>query len=391
MKIDRGNPWHWLWLGMFTLNTLAALLLRWFGWRRDPGSVVLYGHKLNGNLAALLAQARREADPAMTLSFLTMDPAYCRELRAAGELAVLAISPRCIPLLARAGALVTDHGLHCLSLLVRLGGLPAFDVWHGIPFKGFDADDFRVQHRYEETWLPSPRVERLYVERFGFDPARLVATGYARTDALVRGDEPQEALLARLDLTATQGKKRVLFAPTWKQDAAGRSVFPFGLAADEFFAGLDAVCARTGAVALFRSHLNSTDVATVDGGRIVAVPHADVPDTEGVLLASDVLVCDWSSIAFDWLLLERPTIFLDVPPPFAKGFSLGPEYRYGEIVDSFERLLERLEAYLRDPETYAAAHGARAAAVREEIYGPFADGRSALRCLERLRERALRS
>ena len=64
------------------------------------------------------------------------------------------ISPLSIPVLARAGALVTDHGLHCLSLLVRLGGLPAYDVWHGIPFKGFDADDFRAQHRYRECWLP---------------------------------------------------------------------------------------------------------------------------------------------------------------------------------------------------------------------------------------------
>lgn len=384
MKIDRGNPRHWLWLGLFTLNTLAALWLRACGWRRDPGTVVLYGHKLNGNLAALLAQARRDADPAQTLRFLTMDPAYHRELLAAGEPAVLATSARCIPLLARAGALVTDHGLHCLSLLVRGGGLPAYDVWHGIPFKGFDADDFRVQHGYREVWLPSPRVQRLYVERFGFDPARLHVTGYARTDALVRRDEPVDALLQRLGLQATRGRKRVLFAPTWKQDAAGRSVFPFGLDAGEFFAGLDAVCARTGAVALFRAHLNSLDVGAAAGGRIVPVPHAQVPDTEGVLLASDVLVCDWSSIAFDWLLLDRPTIFLDVPAPFAKGFSLGPEYRFGEIVDAFPRFLDRLEAYLRDPSTYAADHGAKAAAVRAEVYGDFADGRSASRCLARL-------
>jgi CDP-glycerol glycerophosphotransferase len=384
MKIDRGNAWHWWWLGWFTLNTCAALLLRWCGWRRDAGTVVLYGHKLNGNLAALLAQARRDADPARTLVFLTMDPAYHRQLRAAGEPAVLATSPRCIPLLARAGALVTDHGLHCLALLVRAGGLPAYDVWHGIPFKGFDADDFRVQHRYAEVWLPSPRVQRLYEERFGFDPARLHVTGYARTDALVRRDEPEDALLARLGLTATRGRRRVLFAPTWKQDAAGRSVFPFGLAANEFFAGLDAVCARTGAVALFRAHLNSLDVGDAAGERIVPVPHAQVPDTEGVLLASDVLVCDWSSIAFDWLLLDRPTLFLDVPAPFAKGFSLGPEYRFGEIVDSFAAMLERLEAYLRDPSLYAADHGARAAQVKAEVYGEFADGRSAQRCLARL-------
>lgn len=387
MKIDRGKVSHWLYLGLFTLNVLAALALRWLPWRRRPRTVVLYGHKLNGNLAALLAHARAAGGTELEFRFLTMDPAYHRRLLGEDQPSVLAISPRCIPLLARADALVTDHGLHSLQLLARCTRVALFDVWHGIPFKGFDADDFRPQLAYDEVWLPSPRVRTLYVERFGFEQARLQVTGYARTDPLVRPQEPLESLRDRLGLQRTRGHKLILFAPTWAQDAAGRSVFPFGTAADDFIAALDAACARAGAMVLFRTHLNSGAIAVPGDGRILAVPHADFPDTEAVLRLSDVLVCDWSSIAFDYLLLDRPTIFLDVAPPFAKGFSLGPEYRFGEIVGDLPALLAALARYLGDPGAYRREHGARADAIRAEVYGDFADGHAAARCLERLRRR----
>jgi CDP-glycerol glycerophosphotransferase len=304
-------------------------------------------------------------------------------LRAAGEPACL-VSWRAIPRLARAAAIVSDHGLHTLEWLVRFGPVPAFDVWHGIPFKGFDADDFRVQHRYEEVWVPSPRLAALYVERFGFDARRVHATGYARTDPLVAPDDDVDALRERLGLGHTRGHRLVLFAPTWKQDQAGRSVFPFGADSRRFLGMLDEVCRRHDAMLLFRAHLNSGDVELPDGGRILPVPQSRFPDSEAILRLADVLVCDWSSIAFDFLLLDRPTLFLDVPPPFAKGFSLGPEYRFGEIVADVDALADALDSALGAPDAYRARHGARHAAVRREIYGDCADGRAAERCLGRL-------
>ena len=271
--------------------------------------------------------------------------------------------------------------------MLTLSNVKFFDVWHGIPFKGFDAEDFRVQHRYDEIWVASPLHERLYLERYGFEREKVKVTGYARTDRLVTCAETEDELLRRFALEATRGRKRVLFAPTWKQDAAGRSGFPFGAEAPAFFAGLEAVCQRTNAVLLFRAHLNSAegrDLAAA--GNVIAVPFADHPDTEGLLQLSDVLVCDWSSIAFDYLLLDRPTIFLDVPSPFAKGFSLGPEYRFGAIAPDMPTLLDRLERALSDPADYHWEFSVRHADIRERVYAEFADGHAAERCVARLRQ-----
>lgn len=386
MKIDRTKAAHWLYLALFAFNVVCAVLLRWLARRKNGGGLVLlYGHKLNGNLAAIYQEAGRMGGLAPPMAFLTMDPAYHRQLLSEGEHSVLAISPRSIPVLARAPAVISDHGLHALELMARLTDIGLFDVWHGIPFKGFDAQDFKVQHQYNEAWVASPLLKSMYEERFGFEPQQVQVTGYARTDRLVEPREPIDSLRARLGLERTRGRKVALFAPTWKQDASGRSLIPFGVDQADFFDALERVCLRSNAVVLFRAHLNSGAGWAATGDRIISVPHSEFPDTEGVLLLSDVLVCDWSSIAFDFLLLGRPTIFLDVPPPFAKGFSLGREYRFGAVVSSMEELLVRLEQGLLDPDAYRREFSAGNDEVKEKVYGRFADGRSASRCLDRLR------
>lgn len=388
MKIDRRDPRHWLYLAASALWVLVALVLRPFRPRGRRPRVLLYGHKLGGNLLAI-HRYLRAAPGAPEVAFLTLDPAYHRELRGAGEPSVLATSPRCLAWLATADALVSDHGLHTLRPL-QLSDLKFFDAWHAIPFKGFDADDFRVQHRYEETWVASPLLAGLYRSLYEFPADRIVVTGYARTDRLVREKHhPTAAIRERLGLPADAGKV-VLFAPTWKQDSEERSLFPFGIESDAFCAALSGLACRLGATVILRTHLNSgpgaVDVSR--HARLMSLPYADYPDTEEILLATDVLVCDWSSIAFDFLLLERPAIFLEVPPPFRKGFTLGPEYRYGEVVAGLPAMLAAIEAAVSMPAGYAAKHGERAEAMRQAIYGGFDDGNASARCVARL-ERAL--
>jgi CDP-glycerol glycerophosphotransferase len=436
MKIDKRNPRHWLALALFGFNVAGALLLRPIlplrkrrgtegdvsarhippalrtdplrseggnnqpppsegrGIEGDAGRrrsnrklVVLYGHKLNGNLLALYNHWREHARGEFDFVFLTMDKAYHRQLTAEGVQSALATRPGTIKLLTRADALISDHGLHVMSLLVGRTTIKFFDVWHGIPFKGFDADDFRLQHRYDETWVASPLLGELYTERFGFGEKKVAVTGYARTDVLVRQQHNVGAIKHRLGLDGPDVGKIVLFAPTWKQDSSQRSIYPFGTDEHTFLQNLSTLAERTDSTIVLRAHLNS-DAATHDTWpRIVQRPFADYPDTEALLLASDILVCDWSSIAFDWLLLNRPTLFLDVEPPFSKGFSLGPEYRFGIVASTLETLLTSLDEFLREPKLYATQYGDQHDRIRRQIYDGYADGKASERCIARLQTR----
>lgn len=381
MKLDKTRPRDWLLLLAYGLNVLIAILLRPILPRPKRIRIILYGHKLNGNLL-VLRQRIAGTIPDMRVEFLTMDPAYHAQLQRDGIASIAAYSPSCCAALATASAVIADHGLHAMQLMVGLSDLKFFDVWHGIPFKGFDAADFRFQQGYDEIWVASPLHKQLYVERYGFPDTKVSVTGYARTDRLVRQTEDKAELRARFGLPA-QGQI-VLFAPTWVQDARDRNIYPFGLEEESFLAALADMTSRHGATTVMRAHLNSGVAPGRRNARVIAKPQSEEPDTEGLLLVSDILICDWSSIAFDFLLLRRPVIFLDVLPPFRKGFSLGPEFRYGLLADEIQNLLDELDTCLADSTRYWAEAGDRHEATIRDVYDRYADGRSAERCVERL-------
>ena len=380
MKINKANWKHWLYLALFGLNTLAAMLLRPVV-PRQKGCILLYGHKLNGNLLALYREAKTGQWP-LQVRYLTMDPKYHAQLKKQGVDSVLAISPRTLLHLIRTEAIVSDHGLHVMLPLTRYSTIRFYDVWHGIPFKGFDAEDFRTQHRYDEVWVASPLLKSLYLNRFAFKDEQVVVTGYARTDRLVDDVEPAEEVRQRLNLPPN--KRVVLFAPTWAQDSRGRNIFPFESDEATFMGALAAIAEAHHCTILLRPHLNTPLQTDFSHPAVYCLPSATHPDTEEILLASDILICDWSSIAFDFLLLGRPAIFLDVAPPFKKGFSLGPEYRYGAIVDNLEALQARLNECLSGPNRYWLSYREPHDTVRDRAYGAMADGQSARRGLTRL-------
>ena len=388
MKIDRRRPKHWLLLVALGLQAAFGLVLRPF-LRARGCSIVLYGHKLNGNLLALHRHLLANPDAGMRPVFLSMDHDYLRELRAQGFDCCWASGAACAGLLARAQALVSDHGLHTLGpwrAAYQALGLRFFDVWHGFGFKGFDADDYRTLHGYDEVWVASETQREQYIRMAGFDPAIIRPTGYGRTDALVKRNLDADAVKRGLGLDPSTCGKLVLFAPTWQQDDPTRSMFPFGMSAAAFLDALEGFARSMDATVLLRAHLN-TELEGGDGhARVVQVPFARFPDTESILFACDALVCDWSSIAFDYLVLDRPTFFLDVPAPFRKGHSLGPECRFGPVVRDMDALLEGLRDALDDPQGYWTANGQAHLSTKEHVWGPYADGNATERYVERLLE-----
>lgn len=381
MKFDKKNPVHWLHLVIFTANTLLVLLVRRVRKKRLD-TVILYGHKLNGNLKAIQQHALKTPGGPQFF-FLTMDLKYYNSLKEKNKNTLLGLNPLHMLKLISAQALISDHGLHCLVLLLQFSDLKFIDVWHGIPFKGFDYIDFRVQHKYDEVWVPSRRLKTMYSERYGFHDEKLKVTGYARTDLLVNANIDCNEIKNQLGI-CDLGKKIILFAPTWQQDHKSRNIFPFELNENDFLFRINEFCLTHDVVCILRKHLNTKTESSITLERIFNMPYEEYPDVEEILLISDVLICDWSSIAFDYLILDRPTLFLDVPPPFSKGFSLDATYRFGRIVHDIEELFLALETYLDTPEKYHVdfAHSHRT--VYCELYENMADGHASERCYRRL-------
>lgn len=384
MKIDKRRPKHWLLLIVFGVNCVIGMMARCILARKSR--VVLYGHKLHGNLLSVFEEIegnRRNSD--LSVVYLTMDPAYREELRRSGINAFAAYNVLEMIAVCRSVAIVTDHGPHALLLLLKFTDMPFFDVWHGIPFKGFDKQDFKYLQNYRKLFVASPSMKRMYEEKFGFRERQIVVTGYGRTDKLVNGGFTKNELMYKYGLAPESGKT-VLLAPTWHHDRQTRRVMPFGWEVDEVMEKLTEFTDKTGHLIIVRLHLNSPSGSSHGPGRIRFMSSGDYPIAEEILALSDVLVSDWSSIVFDFLLLRRPTVFVDSEPPFNKGFSYGPENRFGPLVRTPAQLISTLERVCDDPVKSLHEHEQKMEAVMQEVYGGFADGKAGKRYVENIKK-----
>lgn len=376
MKINKKNTRHLICLIIFSINVLISIVIRKINKSKNKSPlIILYGHKLNSNLLALFTYLKkRQTD--IQYCFLTMDKEYHNKLISEKFNSYYACDLTCIKLLSKANLIVSDHGLHCMSLLLKYTDVKFVDVWHGLPFKGFDEDDFRIQHQYHAVCVTSKHLQNLYIDRFGFDEKKVVITGYGRTDLLLEDAMERDFISHALPNDIS---RLVLFAPTWKQDSDLRSIYPFDMNEDEFLCKIDQICIDNDAYLIMRTHLNSQNKVTNKYRRILFRPHSKYPDTESLLRIIDVLICDWSSISLDYLILERPTIYLDVEAPFKKGLSLDKDNRVGLIAKDINDLERGLVVGLNNSADFLNTYMNDREDKISLLYDDTVDGKSAQR------------
>lgn len=231
--------------------------------------------------------------------------------------------------LARAGYWVDNFGMP--RDVPKPAGTTYLQTWHGTPIKRLFLDTARVRAAGEEEksmyqrlvdrWdvliAPSPFFEHSMVRSANFG-GTLLRTGAPRNDALVRGRDagrdagraagpdagPDEATARRKDeLDLPTDRRILLFAPTYRAPAAtGDTYTPLDL---ELLA--DALGDQW--YVLIRGHYYDRPEPLDAGLRWFARDVSTFPDLSALLLASDALLTDFSSVMFDYALLRRPMVF----------------------------------------------------------------------------------
>ncbi|MEW2358120.1 CDP-glycerol glycerophosphotransferase family protein [Spirillospora sp. NPDC029432] len=202
-------------------------------------------------------------------------------------------------------------------------------TWHGSAYKlmGFDQPALknatraeqqrfrRAVERYDCFLVRSAHDERTLVPGLGVT-AELLPAGYPRNDPLVRGSggDPElarELADLRRELGLDDGRTVVLYAPTFRGGPGGRPVARAGLPFDaaRFAAELGGE-----QIMLVRPHYLCRTVVP-RGLRHAVRAAGHIADVTPLLLLADVLVTDYSSVMFDYALLDRPMIFYTPPEP----------------------------------------------------------------------------
>ncbi|MFF4954436.1 bifunctional glycosyltransferase/CDP-glycerol:glycerophosphate glycerophosphotransferase [Streptomyces chattanoogensis] len=247
-------------------------------------------------------------------------------------------------------------------------------TWHGSALKnmGFDQPSLKAQTRQQqaEQQRSLDRFDRFLIrsehdvhtlaKAFRLKEKTLLRVGYPRNDALVRARQ-REAELGRRErgaLAAELGipddRTVLLYAPTFRKAGGrhGRFALPFDVErfAEQF---------GDRYVLLVRSHyLNHVVLPPTVEGKVIDVSARH--DVTPILELADGLITDYSSVMFDYALLDRPLVFFtyDYDEYVHEGrgtyFDL-LEHAPGPVVRTEDDFYETLKSFDTQSLEYAAA------------------------------------
>jgi hypothetical protein len=208
-------------------------------------------------------------------------------------------------------------------------------IFHGLPTKGVTFLPELIRY-FNTLFLLGPLQHSLYDEFVATNPAiasgiRTFNVGYPKSDGLITGEFSRHDVLAKLGLDLT--KPVVLYAPAYDE---GTALDMYGETVVERLLEVDASI-------IVKLHYMCYDPRYYPRGvnwterfkKFEANPrfrHVGNQPIDPYLAASDVLVNDISSVSLEFMMLDKPVVFIDCPYFFKETLGQTEYVRTGEEV-----------------------------------------------------------
>ena len=299
---------------------------RWQRWREPDVRRVLVHVRAPMNYVVMAPVCRRMATDPRVKFYFTTDRGASREAdvysEAADDVTVISAS--------QAKFMKFDACLAADFIWMSLPrGTRRVQMFHGVAGKYTNVYDTPEQSArgWDRLFFINQRRLRNFVRSGALDEnstaARLV--GMPKVDCLVDGSLSRNAVLARLGIDPD--RQTVLYAPTW---SAHSSLVTMGAElVEELVAAGYAVIVKLHDRSHDPQHANSGGVNWVarfgqllrDNGGHLAMSS----DSSPFLAAADLMITDHSSVGFEYLLLDRPLVRIEVPKLLEQA-NVNPEY-----------------------------------------------------------------
>lgn len=209
-----------------------------------------------------------------------------------------------------AGLPAYGTGLHKKRLIINL--------WHGVPLKKIALLDPNLKkaariyfkkifsENYTCILTTSHELIPLMARSFAVSEDKIKVWGQPRNDGLFQKNDCYE-ILGQLFPDLPEYTKTVLYAPTFR-DYGQVQLFPFK---DFDQKQLEAFLEEKNMLLFIRTHVaEQGSAAPYLGKRIRFLGNEQAEDVTGILNIFDCLITDYSSIYIDYLLTDKPMIFL---------------------------------------------------------------------------------
>jgi CDP-glycerol glycerophosphotransferase (TagB/SpsB family) len=274
-------------------------------------------------------------------------------------------------------------------------GAVKVQLWHGTPLKKIGLDDkisgnpeihefykviksiwrrllFFSFPKYDIIISPSPPIKEIFSSAFGVKRDKVILTGYPRNDIILRSNPSRVKKLDELK-NEWGAKKIILYAPTFRNDNKKSNLFR-GLDKERLYQLL----INNNAAFLIKMHYVQRDQEVLSNTEINRYhmhlfSEEEAPDINLLLPYTDILITDYSSVYFDFLLLNKPIIFtpfdiekyINADREFYEDYNMATP---GPKCKNWNSVIIALEHIFKDMDDYKSLRREKL-----EIYNTFVD------------------
>lgn len=266
--------------------------------------------------------------------------------------------------LATSKYVLLDDYSRMISIMKVRKGQEVCQLWHGAgAFKKFGysrqdktkswKDKINGHRNYTKAMVSADQIRWCYAEGFGMDIENVKATGMARTDIFFNQEyirQKREELYQ--EYPYLKDKKVILFAPTYRGVSLKHSYYDYEeLDVEKIYQEF----ANENYIFLFKWHpghyyqMQKQGIIPYDLEKYenFFYDFSDKRDINELLLITDVLITDYSSVIFDYALLNKPVVYFvydyDVYQQDRGLYFELEDYIYGDIAKTSEELIDAIQ------------------------------------------------
>ena len=259
------------------------------------------------------------------------------------------------------------------------------NLWHGIPLKKIALADPHLgalsrlyfkkvfSENYTFITTPSSRLIPVMAKSFAVPEEKVKVWGQPRTDCLLPHSQFSGGREEEIGFLSDHPGYRhlIVYAPTFREEEPTRW-FPFE---DFDRERLEAFLKMSDSILVLRPHLREeAAIREYCSQRVCLAGSRELEDITHLLRYTDLLITDYSSVYLDYLMLDRPMVFLPYDRKRYRALR-GMNFDYDEVTPgpkpgSFEAFLAAIEAGLDGKDDYGDARRH----VRELFYDDISQG-----------------